>query len=258
MYNPLEVKELWPALRVGNLRGSAGWSLVCACQQRIALVKNDSGPDVETVRLGIHAPGALERAGELLRRGELVAFPTDTVYGIGAHAFMEDAVERLYLVKERPAHLPIPLLLADGAEMEAVCVDIPPVAWRLAECFWPGGLSLILTRSSAVPDIVTAGGSTVAVRVPDYPLICDLCRQLGAPLAATSANLHGQSPPVSASEVETALGGRVSLILDGGPCQGGVASTVLDLTVSPSSLLRPGPITAAHLAAIGIAIVQSD
>lgn len=209
-----------------------------------------AGPRYETVRLAIRSPGALERALELLRRGEPVAFPTDTVYGIGAHALLEEAVVRLYRAKERPAHLPIPLLLPDSAAMEAICRDVPPLAWRLAERFWPGGLSLVLGRAALVPNAVTAGGPTVAVRVPDHPLVRELCQRLGAPLAATSANRHGQPPPVTAEGVEAALGGRISLILDGGRCPGGVASTVLDLTVTPPAILRPGPVTAELLAGI--------
>ncbi len=213
-------------------------------------MKSRSGMDSETVRLAIDDPGALERAAELLRRGELVAFPTDTVYGVGANAFLERAVERLFRVKKRPVDLPIPLLLSEETVMETVCIDIPPVAWRLAARFWPGGLSLVLVRSQMVPDAVTAGGSTVAVRVPDYPSLRELTRRLGAPLAATSANLHGQPPPVTADEVESVLGGCIPLLLDGGACPGGVASTVLDLTVQPHAILRPGPILAAELASI--------
>jgi L-threonylcarbamoyladenylate synthase len=220
------------------------------CQQKTACMKSCPGIDAETVRLAIDDPSALGRAVELLRRGELVAFPTDTVYGVGAHALIEEGVARLFQVKQRPVDLPIPLLLPEETAMEAVCVDIPPVAWRLAARFWPGGLSLVLARSHVVPAAVTAGGSTVAVRVPDYPLLRDLCRQLGAPLAATSANLHGQPPPVTADEVESMFGGCIPLILDGGPCPGGVASTVLDLTIWPHSILRPGPVTAAQLASI--------
>jgi len=213
-------------------------------------MKSCSWIGAEAVRLAIHEPGALGRAVELLRRGELVAFPTDTVYGVGAHAFLEQAVKRLFRVKKRPLDLPIPLLLSEESTMEMVCTDIPPVAWRLAECFWPGGLSLVLARSQVVPDAVTAGGSTVAVRIPDYPLLRDLCRQLGAPLAATSANLHRQPPPVTADEVESVLGGYIPLILDGGACPGGVASTVLDLTVWPHAIVRPGPVSAAQLATV--------
>jgi L-threonylcarbamoyladenylate synthase len=204
----------------------------------------------ETMRLSVEHPDALGRAVAALRRGELIAFPTDTVYGVGAHAFLPGAVARLYVVKERPSHLPIPLLLAGTPAICAVCADIPPVTWQIAERFWPGGLSLVLWRAPTVPDEVTAGGDTVAVRVPDHTLVRELCRRLGAPLAATSANLHAQPAPVEAEQVEAMLGGRISLILDGGTCSGGVPSTVLDLTVSPPAVLRPGPITAEQLATV--------
>ena len=203
----------------------------------------NSGP----VCLSIQSPGAIDRAVELLQQGEMVVFPTDTVYGIGAHAFLPQAVARLYTIKRRPHSLAIPMLLSDAGGMRAVCTNIPPLAWQLAERFWPGGQSLVLTRSDLVPDVVTAGGSTVAIRVPDYPPVRELCRRLGAPLAATSANRHGQPEPVTADEVRLVPGGDVPLILDGGLCPGGMASTVLDLTVSPPAVLRPGPVTVAQL-----------
>lgn len=205
---------------------------------------------VKTVRLPIRAADALARAVEALRRGEVIAFPTDTIYGLGAHALLPQAVACLYAVKGRPSSLAIPLLLADAEAMETVCTDVPPLAWRLAERFWPGGLSLVLHRAPLIPRVVAAGGDTVAVRVPDHAWVRELCRRLGAPLAATSANLHGGPDPVSAGDVEAALGERVPLILDGGPCPSGQASTVLDLTVSPPAILRSGPVAAGQLAAM--------
>jgi L-threonylcarbamoyladenylate synthase len=132
-----------------------------------------------------------------------------------------------------------------------LCCYLTQKLWkRSAELFWPGGLSLILRRSPAVPDVVTAGGPTVAVRVPDHAFVRELCRLLEAPLAATSANLHGQPPPITADGVEETLGGQIPLLLDGGTCSGGIASTVLDLTVWPPAILRHGPVTALQLAAI--------
>jgi L-threonylcarbamoyladenylate synthase len=195
-----------------------------------------------TVRVSIEMPDAMEQAVDVLRRGEVIAFPTDTVYGLGAHAFMPGAVARLYKVKDRPAQQAIPLLLPDAGAMRLVCRDVPDLAWEMAERFWPGGLSLVLWRSPIVPDAVAAGGDTVAVRVPDQAFVRALCRQLGAPLAATSANRHSRPDPVTAEEAEAALGGRIPLILDGGRCPGGVASTVLDLTVSPPAILRRGAV----------------
>jgi L-threonylcarbamoyladenylate synthase len=210
-----------------------------------------SKPYTKTSRLDIESAGALERAATHLRRGEPVCFPTDTVYGIGVHAYQPAAVERLYRLKDRPVHLPIPLLLPDAAAMRAACDAIPPLAWRLAARFWPGGLSLVLRRSSLVPDAVTSGGPTVAVRVPDHDWVRELCRRLGAPLAATSANLHGKPSPITAEQVRDSFDGLVPLIIDGGTCQGGVASTVLDLTVAPPLIVRPGPVTAEQLAEVG-------
>jgi len=211
---------------------------------------------VETLCLDIQSPEAIPSALMLLREAELVVLPTDTVYGLGAHAFLERAVARLYQVKERPAHVSIPLLIEGAEMMSVVCAEIPPLAWRLAEEFWPGGLTLILKRTPLVPDSVTAGGDTVGVRVPDQPWVRRICRELGAPLAVTSANLHGKPDPVSAGDTEAMLRGRVRLILDGGRCPGGVASTVLDLTVSPPAILRAGPVTAGLLAEV--TSIQTD
>lgn len=208
------------------------------------------GWTMETLCLAAWDPGAVQRAVDALRSGQLIAFPTDTVYGVGAHALLPEAVQGLFAVKERPASQAIPVLLSEAAMLDQVCTGIPPLAWHLAERFWPGALSLVLRRSPAVPDAVTAGGETVAVRVPDHTLVCALIRELDAPLAATSANRHGQPAPVTAAGVQAALGGRIPLIVDGGPCPGGLASTVLDLTVSPPAILRPGPVTAEQLSAV--------
>jgi L-threonylcarbamoyladenylate synthase len=213
-------------------------------------VNTDSASITTTIRLNLDEPGAVQTAVDALASGKVIAFPTDTVYGVGVHAHQPAAVTRLYQVKDRPSHMPIPLLLPDAAAMDDVCSDIPSLAWRLAERFWPGGLSLILTRSSSVPLKVTAGGDTVAVRVPDHSLVWELCGGLGAPLAATSANIHGQPAPSTAAEVMSTLAGRIPLVLDGGPCPGTVASTVLDLTVSPPRILRPGPISEVDLASV--------
>ena len=201
-----------------------------------------------TLRLSSREPSAIALATEYLMQGQLVAFPTDTVYGLGAQALCVKAVGELYVVKERPVHLPIPLLLPDAEAMRSVCASIPPLAWHLAQRFWPGGLSLVLPRAATVPEIVASGGSSVAVRVPDQPLVRELCLRLGAPLATSSANIHGQTAPVTADEVEKALSGRIPLLLDGGSCPGGIASTVLDLGVSPPVILRHGPVTAEELA----------
>lgn len=185
---------------------------------------------------------ALAMAARILREGGLVAFPTDTVYGVGALVFQEQAVDRLYIAKVRDREKAIPVLLANVRDLNRIAKHVPPAAWQLAGAFWPGALSMVLERSVLVPDVVTAGGPTVAVRVPDHPVALALIERVGAPLATTSANLSGQPSAVTADEVEAALGDAIDLILDGGPCPGGVASTVIDLTVTPPRIVRQGPI----------------
>lgn len=185
---------------------------------------------------------ALDKAAQTLHAGGLVAFPTDTVYGVGALVFREDAVERLFTAKIRDPNKAIPVLIANVRDLNRIAKRVPPAAWQLAGAFWPGALSLVLEKSALVPDAVTAGGPTVAVRVPDHPLALALIERAGSPLATTSANLSGQPSSVTADEVEAALGDSVDLILDGGPCPGGTASTVLDLTVVPPRIVRPGPV----------------
>lgn len=187
-------------------------------------------------------PESIRRAGRLLRSGQVVAFPTDTVYGLGAHAFQAEAVAGLYAAKNRPAAKAIPILVAQVEDMARVACTVPAVAWELAERFWPGGLTLVLPRAQKVPAIVTAGGDTLAVRCPDHPVPLALMGVLGAPLATTSANLSGEPSPTTARQVVLQLAGRVPLIIDGGECREGIASTVVDLSGSPPRLVRAGAI----------------
>jgi L-threonylcarbamoyladenylate synthase len=190
-------------------------------------------------------PAGKEAMGVAVRTladGGLVAFPTDTVYGVGTHAFQPDAVERIYVAKTRPRDKAIPILLARADDLSLVGERVSEAAWPLAERFWPGGLTLVLPRKANIPDVVSAGGPTVAVRVPDHPVPLALMAALGAPLAATSANLSGHPSPVTAQEVQAELRGRIELILDGGRCPGGIPSTVLDLTTDPPTILRAGAI----------------
>ena len=202
---------------------------------------------------------AIGVAVRILAQGGLVAFPTDTVYGVGAHAFQPDAVERIYAAKIRPRDKAIPILLAQADDLALITERITEAAWLLAERFWPGGLTLVLPRKANVPDVVSAGGPTVAVRVPDHPVVQALMAALGAPLAATSANLSGHPSPATAQEVEAELGGRVELILDGGRCPGGVPSTVLDLTTDPPAILRAGAIAGEEIeAALAVSIQTSE
>ena len=210
-----------------------------------------SGPTLmETQVIHTGKENALRVAVEVLNGGGLVALPTDTVYGLAAFPWNVDAVVRLYEAKQRPSDMPIPLLLS-GVDQLSRVATLPSQFERLTARFWPGGLTLVLPKTEIVPDSVSPG-PTVAVRVPDLLLARDLIREAGGVLAVTSANVSGQPSPITAQEVEEQLGGRIELILDGGPCRGGVPSSLLDCTVSPPRLLRHGAVTEADLrAAIG-------
>lgn len=192
----------------------------------------------------------LRRAAEFLRAGELVAFPTDTVYGVGAVCWNESAVAKLYTAKLRSLDKAIPILLADTADLALVARDLPPMAIKLGDAFWPGALTLVVPKAERVPLEVTSGGDTVAVRIPNHDLTRALIRLAGAPLATTSANLSGGPSPVTAEEVAAQLAGRIPMILDGGACPGGAASTVVDVTGPTPRILRPGPITEADILAV--------
>jgi L-threonylcarbamoyladenylate synthase len=192
-------------------------------------------------------PRAIEQALRVLSQGGLVAFPTDTVYGLGAHAFRPQPVERIYHVKGRPRNKAIPILLDSSRPLLKVAAEIPAEAWLLAEKFWPGPLTIVLPRNPAVPDVVTAGGPGVAVRVPDHEFTQQLIGAAGGMLAVTSANLSGRPDPVTAQEVLGYLEGRIDLILDGGPCPGGKVSTVIDLTGESPAIVRAGAISSQEL-----------
>ena len=183
---------------------------------------------------------AVREAAKLLRSGGLVAFPTDTVYGVAALPWNVDAVLRLYEVKQRPSDLPIPLLLSDADQLSRVAT-LPRQFERLLTHFWPGELTLVLPKTESVSDAISPR-STVATRIPDLPLARQIIREAGGVLAVTSANISGQPSPITAQEVEEQLGERIDLILDGGPCRGGIPSTILDCSVSPPRLLRRGAI----------------
>lgn len=193
---------------------------------------------------------AVQRAAERLRAGELVALPTETVYGLAANAWDAAAVARIFAAKGRPAHNPIIVHVASLAQARQCVATWPDAAERLAGAFWPGPLTLVLPRSTAVPDLVTAGGPTVGVRWPAHPLMQAVIRECGFPLAAPSANLANHLSPTNAAHVRDQLGDRVPLILDGGQSQVGIESTVLDLVATPPRLLRPGMISTRALAAV--------
>jgi len=184
----------------------------------------------------------IELAVEVLRRGGIVAFPTDTVYGLGADASNEQAIQKIFRVKRRPGTLPLPLLLSDKSDMTKVASIVPETAWQLADRFLPGGLTLVLRKSHWVSSAVTAGGDTVAVRVPDHHVPVDIVRRLGAPLVGTSANLSGEPAPTTAEEVRAQLGGEVDLLVDGGRSPGGIESTVVDVSGDVPVLVREGAV----------------
>ena len=194
---------------------------------------------MKTLVLPADSPGSLERALEVLKSGGLVAFPTDTVYGVGALAFDSQAVERVYWAKERPVEKAIPVLLGQEADLETIASSVPEMASRLASRFWPGPVTLVVMKKRICPQAVAAG-RTVGVRVPDHQVALALLRAAGA-MAVTSANLSGRENARTAGEVLEQLSGKVELVLDGGRTPGGIASTVVDCTQPQPKILRPAP-----------------
>jgi L-threonylcarbamoyladenylate synthase len=199
-------------------------------------------------------PGEIDQAAQLLRAGRLVAFPTETVYGLGANALDAEAVARIYAVKRRPATSPLIVHVASIEMAQSLVAAWPEVADRLARRFWPGPLTLVLQkqqdRQRQIPDIVTANLPTVALRMPAHPVALALIRAVGVPLAAPSANRFSELSPTTADHVRRSLAAEVDYILDGGPCNIGIESTVLSLTNPDPTLLRPGGISRTELEAI--------
>ena len=193
---------------------------------------------------------AVRQAAELLRAGGIIALPTETVYGLAANALDEKAVSKIFRIKGRPANNPIIVHVANIEMAKRCVVKWPTIADKLAKSFWPGPLTLVLPRANEIPDIVTAGGATVGIRWPSHPFIQAVIRECGFPLAAPSANLSSRVSPTNAGHVRKQLGGKIPLIVDGGQSQVGIESTVLDLTVSPPRILRPGMIHVKSLAAV--------
>lgn len=184
----------------------------------------------------------VRRAAALLRAGEVVAFPTDTVYGIAADTWNDEAVRRLYAIKERPAQKAIALLLSGPEQLSVVTEYRSPALEELARRFWPGGLTVVVPWR---PDVRVAGERplrTVGVRVPDHPIPLAIIKEMGIPLATTSANLSGAPSAVTAQEVDRQIGDRIALVIDGGPCPGGKDSTVVDLTTEPPTIRRLGAV----------------
>ena len=188
----------------------------------------------------------VEKGISILKRGGVVAFPTDTVYGLGVSIGIKQAVERVYRIKRRPNNRALPLILADLSQIDGVARSVPPLARLLAEKFWPGPLTLVLFKSDSVPDIVTGNSGTVAVRIPAHPIPVALARGLGMPLIGTSANLSGQPSALTAEEARAQLGDRVDLIIDG-ECPGGKESTIVDLTGETPVIRREGALSREEL-----------
>lgn len=213
--------------------------------------------------LPTHTPAlfeaAVRRAADLLRAGQVVALPTETVYGLAANALDPAAVARLFSVKGRPAHNPVIVHVADLALARRCAAAWPDSAARLAAAFWPGPLTLVLPRGPGIPDVVTAGGPTVGLRWPAHPFMQAVIRACGFPLAAPSANPANELSPTNAGHVLQQLGDRIPLIIDGGQAQVGIESTVVDLTTDPACILRPGMIHVESLvAALGAPVAEAS
>ena len=188
-------------------------------------------------------PREIEKGIIILRKGGVIAFPTDTVYGLGANALNSGAVERIYEIKNRPKHQQFPLLIADTSQLTAMAGEIPGIAWFLSERFWPGGLTLVLPKADSLP-VYLARGSNIAVRAPDHPVCLALIQHLGNPIIGTSANISGQLPALTADEVGQQLREKIDFIINGGKCPGSKESTVVDVSSHEPVILRRGLIPA--------------
>jgi L-threonylcarbamoyladenylate synthase len=211
--------------------------------------------------LPTHTPAlfraAVKAAADLLAAGEVVALPTETVYGLAANAMDPEAVARIYAIKGRPSHNPI-IVHVDGVTMAKRCVAAwPEAAQKLADAFWPGPITFVLPKSDLIPSIVSAGGDTVGVRWPGHPIMREVIKACGFPLAAPSANPSNSLSPTNAQHVRKGLGDRLPLIVDGGQAQIGIESTVVDLTTTPVRILRPGLIHEESVAAVLNAKVEA-
>ena len=193
-------------------------------------------------KLAVSIQQQVEQAIIILKKGGIVACPTDTVYGVVAAINIEPAVARVYQIKGRPHSQALPILLAEKYQIAEVAKVVPPLAQRLADRFFPGALTIVLPKADSVPDIVTGGGKTVAVRIANHPIPTAIIRGLGMPIVGTSANLSGSPSALTAEEARAQLGDRVDLIIDGGRCTGGRESTIVDLSGQTPLILRQGAI----------------
>jgi len=190
----------------------------------------------------------IDKGIAILKKGGLVVFPTDTVYGLGACYNNYEAVERIYRIKKRPRNKALPLLLAEAAQISEIAEYVPPAAWLLVGRFLPGALTIVLTKSKSVPDIITGGAKTVAVRIPAHPVPIALIGGVGMPIIGTSANLSGKPSILAAREICSQFGDKIDLVIDGGRCPGGRESTIVDVTGEVPRVLREGAISRQELA----------
>ena len=202
---------------------------------------------METLVLHPQDEGCVSRAAEVIRAGGLLAIPTETVYGLGASALNEDAVKRIFEVKGRAQDNPLIIHVSSARDIEKYCRDVPETAYLLAEKFWPGPLTMVLYKKDIIPERVSAGLDTVAVRCPESEITRKIIEKSGVPIAAPSANLSGKPSTTTAEHVLHDIGGRIEAVVDGGKCRVGLESTIVDLTVTPARLLRPGGVTAEQL-----------
>ena len=202
---------------------------------------------MQTKIIDANCPETPALAANLIRQGDLVALPTETVYGLGANGLDPEAVAKIFTAKGRPQDNPLILHIADAQQLDSLCHDIPENAYLLAETFWPGPLTMVLPAKDCIPKCTTAGLPTVAIRCPDCSVTREIIRLAGVPVAAPSANLSGKPSTTTAQHVSDDHNGKIPLIVDGGPCRVGVESTIVDLTEDRPRLLRPGGITPEQL-----------
>lgn len=200
-----------------------------------------------TSKLSVDIQQQVKKGVSILRKGGVIVYPTDTVYGLGAGLRFHKAIERVYEIKGRPRNMALPLLLADYSQLADLAKSVSPIALTLAHAFWPGALTLVLPAFSGVPDIVTAGGKTVAVRVPAHPVPVALSRELGTPIVGTSANSSGQPSSLTAEDVYAQLGDKVDFVIDAGRCLVGQESTIIDVSGDKLVMLREGAIPRADI-----------
>ena len=201
--------------------------------------------------------GPISEAAQILDRGGLVAFPTETVYGLGADAFNDSAIRKVFQAKGRPSDNPLIVHIAETTSLTVISASFPEIGWTLARTFWPGPLTLVVQRTDRVSDLVTAGLDTVAVRMPNHPIALSMIRKLGRGIVAPSANISGRPSPTTARHVLDDLNGNIDLILDAGETRIGVESTVLDITSNPPSLLRKGGLSQEAIEAV-VGPIEAD